>query len=528
MKAASFSFEFDRAAAPELIRKRAEATPDRIALQDINGRTRNFQELHENALRWAGALIRTGVQPGDRVASLLPNSIEVNELWLGLGWAHAWDVSVNTAYRGDILRHVLTNSEPRVIILAAPYVAQFAEIADDLPWIETVVVWGGALPHGLSAKTFSLEDFLQGTTPALLEPPKFSEIQGIVYTSGTTGLSKGALLPWGRHSDGAAMILFRAVLNEADVWYSDFPACHNSAKITLRVLSAMGIKCVIAAEYKTDRFWSDIRKFNCTATMLLPNMQNWLVNAPGANNDKDHPLRNISGYGPDLIRFGQRFGVNVHINYGSTEGGNTLFHFNAVDSAGGYAGRAEWPFEAQIVDDDDFPVPVGTPGRLATRCAQPWMIFQGYYGMPKATENTLRNGWFHTGDLVRTDSEGRFFFLDRHSDYIRRRGENISSFEVERAVINHPAVSDAAAIGVQSAEGEDEVKICVCLKTEQVLTAADLLEFLRPRLPAFMIPRFVQFFDVLPMTPTHKVQKSTLRADPINADTYDSGAGRRT
>lgn len=524
------SLDLERLSAPEVFRRRAMATPDRIALEDSDGRSLSFAELHTGALHWAGALQRAGIGPGDRVASMFPNSLEMLQLWLGLGWAHAWDVSVNTAYRGEILKHVLSNAAPRLIFLEAPYVEAFLTVAAELPSIETVVVWGDKLPTGLSVTVLTLEDFLSDAAPVVdTDPPLFSDIQGIVYTSGTTGVSKGARIAWGRHSGGAASQMFKLIFNEDDVWLSDFPACHNSAKMPLRITGQIGCKSVIAPMFKTDRFWHDVRRFGVTATLLLPNMMHWLVGAPASDEDASHPLRQVIGYGPDLGPFGRRFGIKVHCNYGNTEAGNTLFHLDVGDAASGYSGKATWPFEAKIVDDEDFEVPLGETGQLVTRCNQPWMMFQGYNDMPEATEATLRNGWYHTGDLFRMDERGGVWFVDRHADYIRRRGENISSFEVEKVVLEHPAVHEAAAIGVQSLEGEDEVKICIALGSGQTVDPVELLAFLTPRLATFMIPRFIEILPELPKTPaTHRVRKNELRVDPLNANTWDAGPSRKT
>lgn len=520
----------DHVAGPEVFRRRAIATPDRIALEETSGRSMTFAALHTAALRWAGALVRAGIQPRDRVASMFPNSMEMFALWLGLGWAHAWDVSINTAYRGDILKHVLSNAEPKLIFVEAPYVDALCEVISDLRSLETIVVWGGEPPTGLSTRIIPLEDFLDGAEPAAdTDPPRFSDIQGIVYTSGTTGVSKGALIAWGRHSGGAASQMFGMIFDENDVWYSDFPACHNSAKMPLRITGQIGCRSVIAPGFKTDRFWRDIRDHGCTATLVLPNMAHWLVGAPDEGRDIDHSLRQVIGYGPDLGPFGRRFGAKVHCNYGNTEAGNTLFHLDVGDAASGYSGRATWPFEAKIVDDEDFEVAIGETGQLITRCNQPWMTFQGYHRMPDATTESLRNGWYHTGDLFRMDENGGVWFVDRHADYIRRRGENISSFEVEKVVMEHPAVREAAAIGIKSAEGEDEVKICIALANGQSVAPTELIAFLKPRLAPFMVPRFVEILPDLPKTPaTHRVKKNELRTNPLNDNTWDAGDSRRT
>ena len=518
----------DRVSSPEAFRRHAEQSPDRVVVEDIFGRTVTNAQLHQEAIRYAGALRRAGIQSGDRVASLLNNSIETIQLWLGIGWAHALDVSVNTAYRGDILKYVLGDSGSKLVFVEAPFLDAFVEIADALTAVETVVVLGAPPPAGLRARTMTFEDFLAaGAAPDDLVAPGMGDLHGIVYTSGTTGVSKGVLIAWGRHGGGAACTMFRRFLGANDVWYSPFPACHNSAKIPLRIAAHLGCRVVIAPGFKTDRFWHDVRKFGCTSTLLLPNMLHWLVKAPPVGEDRDHPLVEVVGYGTDLGPFGDRFGVRVHCNYGNTEAGNTLFHLDVGNAPDGYSGRAHAPFEARIVGPEDYELPRGTQGELVTRCNEPWMVFQGYHRMPEETLRILRNGWYHTGDLFRMDDEGGVWFVDRHADYIRRRGENISSFEVEKIVMSHPKIREVAAIGIKSAEGEDEVKICIAFAAGEAVEPGELIQFLAPRMPRFMLPRYIEILAELPKTPaTHRVRKAELREGALNANTWDAGPSR--
>jgi crotonobetaine/carnitine-CoA ligase len=508
---------------PEAIRQRAGQMPDRVALSDTSGRDLTFAALYEQTLRWADALRRHGVAPGDRVANLLPNVLETSTLWIALGWLHAVDVSINTAYQGDMLRHILTDCGARILFVDRAMLAVSAEIADAVPDLELIVVLDGAPDSApaLRCRIIGLAEFLDGAEPSdRFGAPRISTVQGIVYTSGTTGASKGVLVHWGRHQEGVRM--FRDWITADDTWFSMFPACHNSAKIWMRIVPFLGCRAVLSPSFRTQTFLADATAAGATCTLLLPNMLHWLLMTPPSDLDRRHSLREIVGYGPELVAFGERFGVPVHVNYGNTEGGNTLWHLDAKDTSNGYSGRAHPPFYAKVVDDDDLEVPVGEAGELVVRCDEPWMMFSGYFNMPEATLQALRNGWYHTGDTFHQDADDGFWFLDRRADYIRRRGENISSYEVERFVLEHESIREAAAIGVPDRGGEDEVKLCVVLADGHTLDPRDLIGFLGDRMPAFMVPRYVEFFHDLPKTAaTKRIRKVELREDALNERTWD-------
>ena len=519
----------DRISVPAAIERRAAEAPGTVCLRDVGGRSVTYSRLHAEAQAWGRALVAAGIQAGDRVATLVPNSIDMVAIWLGTGWAGGVDLAINTAYRGKMLAHGFRTSEPRVLLLASEFLGHYLEIQGDARTVELVVVIDApAPPTGVSAATLTRDQFLDAADPTVpLSAPTLWDVQSIVYTSGSTGASKGVLVPWGRHYTGRLML--RDWLTADDVWYSAYPPCHGAAKNVLRILGYVGTPCVLAASFKTQHFWSDVDRYRCTATMLLPNMQHWLATAPATGDDRDHTLEQILGYGDALAPFAARYGVRAHVNYGSTEAGQALWELDVPSPGHGYAGQVRPPYHARVVDEHDYEVPRGTPGEMVIRCDEPWMMFVGYEGRDDATVVAMRNGWYHTGDgFVQTD-DGAFRFIERRSDYIRRRGENISSWEVERFVAEHPDVVEVAAIGVPDPDGEDEVKICVAPAPGSSLTADELLSYLAAKLPRFMMPRYVEFMASLPKTPgTEKVQKGALRAAALGERTWDSRAtGRR-
>jgi crotonobetaine/carnitine-CoA ligase len=279
--------------------------------------------------------------------------------------------------------------------------------------------------------------------------------------------------------------------------------------------------------FSLSEFWNDIRRFDCYSCGLVGPMAALLMLAPPEPNDADNPLQTtfMGPLIPQVEEFKTRFGVRVGTGFGMTEVGVPLSSngFDLVNPKSCGRRRTGPPgYEVRVVDEHDEEVPPGTIGELVVRADEPWVINAGYWNMPDKTAAAWRNGWFHTGDGFKEDVDGNFYFVDRLKDAIRRRGENISSFEVEAGVNAHPAVQECAVIGVPSELGEDEVKAVIVLRPDTELAPAELIEFLEPRMPRFMVPRYVEFLAVLPKTDaTFRTQKVKLRADALNDRTWD-------
>ena len=277
-------------------------------------------------------------------------------------------------------------------------------------------------------------------------------------------------------------------------------------------IAAVGGTWVFRERWSTPAFWDDVRRYSCTTTCLLGAMGNFLGRAESVQDEADNPMRTMVSIPlPDNVEdFERRFDIELCTAYGSTEMGIAFKTTQASDRRS--CGRPFAEYDARIVDDDDQEVPVGTVGEIVMRPSEPWISFAGYFGMPEATVEAWRNLWFHSGDMAYRDQDDNYFFADRKKDSIRRRGENISSVEVETYVYRVDAVFECAAIPVPAEWGEDEVKICVALKPGRTLSANELIDALvSDKMPRFMVPRFVAFMDELPKTPTGKVQKDLLR-----------------
>jgi crotonobetaine/carnitine-CoA ligase len=500
-------------------------------MQDVDGRELTRRELHATNLRWADALRRVGVRAGEHVVTMLPNSFEAFHAWLAVAWLGATEVPANTMYRGEMLRYLIENSGAQTLVISERFLPQLHEVAAQLEHLTMVVVPDADdVPAELGARVVTKRELFADASPADdLVGPEYWDVAAIIYTSGTTGPSKGVLMPWG------TLWSFVTTAPEDFVapgegFYAMYPAFHVSGKAMLYQASVFRARMVIREQFSIQHFWDDVRRFGITGAGLVGPMAPFLMLQPEQPDDADTPLRHVmmGPLVPQVEAFEARFGVEVGTGYGMTEIG-APFASDGYDLANATSCgklRSGWAgYEARIVDEHDQPLGPGEVGELVVRTQEPWVINRGYHGMPEATAAAWCNGWFHTGDAFRYDEEGNYYFVDRLKDAIRRRGENISSFEVEALVSQHPDVMESAAVAVPSEYLEDELKICVVLRDGSTVTHEELIAFLIPRMPRFMVPRYVEFVDALPKTEaTLRTQKVKLRDDPLNDRTWDREA----
>ena len=351
-----------------------------------------------------------------------------------------------------------------------------------------------------------------------------SDPQNIIYTSGTTGVSKGALGPQKFWIVVAEQLLPLREGGRDDVFFTFLPLYHMNGQCltTLTALLAEG-QVVLSDKFSATRFWDDIRKYGATQFNYLGAVIPILDKQPEKPGDIDNPVRIAFGAGcpqPVMDRFEKRFGLKCMEGFGMTEIGIPV-HTTLYDRRPGSCGKPLPIYDIRLFDDDDNEVPAGVPGEIAFRPLEPYTMMLEYYNMPDKTLECCRNLWFHTGDLARRDEDGYLYFVDRKKDALRRRGENISSFEVERAINTHPKVLESAAVAVKSELAEDEVKICVVLKPGESLTPEELIVYANDRMPHFAVPRYIEFMDALPKTPTERVQKYLLKEAGVTPSTWD-------
>jgi len=346
------------------------------------------------------------------------------------------------------------------------------------------------------------------------------DTQMVIFTSGTTGPSKGVLTSY-LHGYTMALESFHYVGRD-DRFLVNLPMFHVAATSPITTILLHGGSIGLIDSFRTDEFWSTIRQTQATSVVLLGAMANFLMKNPPSPDDRGHTLRTaiMVPLSEDTAAFSQRFGCDIFTAFNMSEISSPL-RAGPNPAPLGTCGRPRAGVDVRLVDENDCEVAPGEIGELIVRTDRPWGMNHGYMSNPEATARAWRNGWFHTGDAFRMDKDGNYFFVDRMKDAIRRRGENISSFEVETEVCVHPAVREAAAVAVPSEVGEDEVLVVLALQPDARFDPVELIEFLKPRMPYYMVPRFIRVIDDLPKTPTQKVQKHLLRAAGVTAETFD-------
>ena len=490
-----------------------------------------YAEMARAAWRCGHGLIREGVTPGDCVSVWLPTTLDVLRSWFGANAAGAIYAPLNLAARGNYLEHTLNLAGSRILIAHAELAARLAGL--ELPDLETVVLVGGELEIELPFRTITLAQLLDGvddTRPLLGRRTEPWDDVSLIYTSGTTGPSKGVLTSY------ASLWLYDRHFIWDDVGADDrllqpLPMFHTAGTGCTFSMLRRGASVAMVDGFRPSTFWTDVRRLGATTSLVIHAMVSYLLDQPRSSDDADNPLRVV--YMGPLTRaaeFSERFGVGVYTGFGMTEVPMPIrSELNpANQQAMGHRVDPE-NFEVMLVDEHDLAVPVGSPGELVVRHRLPWVINSGYKNMIDATARAWRNGWFHTGDQLREDDTGNLYFVDRVKDAIRRRGENISSFEVEAEVLSHPEVRDVAAVAVVNPDvhdeaGDEEVKIIVVLEDGSELDAAALTKYLIPRMPRYWVPRYVEFVSELPRTPSYKVKKAELRVAGVTPATWDREA----
>jgi crotonobetaine/carnitine-CoA ligase len=512
---------------PNAVARWAKETPDNIALEIVGGRRLTYAELHDTGLRWAAALMRTGVARGDHVATMVSAELYAHFAMLSVGWVGAVEVPLNVAYQGNMLHYALDLTDVTTIVCTTEFVDALAAVAGKLEQLERVIVVDGDAPDAaFSCRVVNHNEFFDGIEPAAgLPGPEYHHISTLLLTSGTTGPSKAVMLAWAGVFQMWSWVPLDALLPGEGLFIA-MPLFHNSGRSGFNNCMARGGRYVTRAKFSGTSFWEDVRSTGCVLAALVGPMTQIVNSAPPQPDDGDNPLRAVilGPMIPEMAEFERRFGVKVGTCYGQTEIGSPLATgWDHGPWAGCGKPRTDYPWtEVEIVNELDEPLPVGEVGELVVRSREPWSLNAGYYKMPEATAEGWRNGWFHTGDSFKRDEEGWFYFVDRTRDTIRRRGENISSFEVENAVLEYPDVIECAAVAIRTPLGDDEVLAAVIVHDPAAFDPAAFIAFLEPRMPKFMLPRYVEVMDDFPRNETTgRVRKHEMRARGLSDKTWD-------
>jgi carnitine-CoA ligase len=507
---------------PKMLSRQAKLYGAR-RLVAVGGQSLTYAETEAAAGGYAAALAAAGVSAGDRVVIMCGNRPELLLTVLGCGWLGAIAVPINTASRGAQLEHILANCGAKLLVIERELVPVVARL--DRGRMALAALWLVGDGEGTQTET---SPFLatpcpkprNGVPPHPVEP---GDTFAILYTSGTTGLSKGVCCPHAQYFWWAVYTGDLLGVGEGDVLMTTLPLFHTNALNSFFQALLNGASLVVESRFSASQYFSRLAEEKATVTYLLGAMVPMLLAQKPGDAETAHRVRvALAPAVPAHFhwQFVERFGIGLVDGYGSTET-NCVMGALADEQRPGTMGRLLAGFAARVVDNHDNELPDGEAGELILRADEPFAFATGYFGMPEKTVEAWRNLWFHTGDRVIREAGGYYRFVDRMKDAIRRRGENISSYEVEQVLISHPDVANAAVFPVRSELAEDEVMAAIVLRTGARLAPAALLDFCQPQMPYFAVPRFVEFVEALPATENGKVTKYKLRERGVTAATWD-------
>ncbi|MBB4096045.1 AMP-binding protein [Brucella pecoris] len=498
---------------------------------DICGRKASFRDIHRISNQLANGLRALGVERSDRVALSLPNCLEFIAVWFAVAKLGAIEAPNNPELKGELLSHNLNNCGAKVLVIDAKRLSYIAQIQDELPAIETLILINAnaeaARTAGVTIKHIvTFDECLD--QPEQFEPVDihYSDPMSILYTSGTTGPAKGVLMSHHHCYCWTMAMALNLGYTAVDSYFCALPLFHTDAQMFGVYLPLIfGTQTTLVESFSASRFWDQVRSSGATATNLLGAMGVILARAEPNADDGSNPLRvcQCIPMVPDKTAFEQRFAIKLVTGYGQTE--TSFVTLDTPDTTReGSCGKPHPDWEVAIVDEHDRPVGPGVVGEIVSRPKQNWYMFSGYYRAEARTLQTLRNLWYHSGDAGYRDEDGWFYFKHRLNEAIRRRGENISAFEVETVAEAHSDIVESAAYGVPSEFTEEDIMLVAMRRPGSALTPAELVEHFRAQAPRHMTPRYIELTDgPLPRTPTEKIARSELKKRGVTAEAFDRG-----
>lgn len=518
---------------PGILKRSVLEHGHRPCLQIVGGIGQTYAQMWDSVVRLARRLAGHGVARQERVLLMLGNTHLSVHAWLAVNLLGAVDVSINTGFKGESLVHAINLCEARTLLTTADLLPAVLRAAPELAHLTTVIVLDSVdtpvANGGERVCVLPAQHLGEGAIDTVLEqPPAPWDTASIIYTSGTSGPAKGVIMPHGQLALLARLSAAKMEMGRDDVFFSFYPMYHMAGKF-MSVLAAfsVGAELVMEAGFRPEEWLDRIRSAGATMTAAHGPMLEMVFAQPPSPQDRDHRLRLIrTAPFPKRIAhdFERRFGVRGMEVWGMTEVGVVCWADIHEPLRLGSCGRPEtgWYDFAVLDPATDMPLPPKAAGEFAVRPRLPWMMMQGYVGMPERTVESWRNLWFHTGDFGYVDDDGSVYFLDRAKTRIRRRAENISAGDIEAAALLHPDIAEAAAIGVPSGfEGDDDIMLHVVMRAETTLDPTALLAFLLQRLPHFMVPRYLSQATALPRTVTGKIRHALLLRDVDAPDVWD-------
>jgi crotonobetaine/carnitine-CoA ligase len=512
-------FGVEQFTVPAVLDRRARQFPDRVLVR-VAGTPVTFEKMRQRSCAAAGALLDLGIGRGDCVALFTATCPEWIYFWLGAARIGAVTAAVNAAHKGDFLVHALTLSQAEVILTDGERRPRVEEVAGRLDPRIGVVVVGESLDQALERGA---------TRPVTERATAEHEIGSLFFTSGTTGASKAVATTWHYLFTAAARVAAAWNFGSGEVLWTALPLFHLSAAPTVLGPLLVGGTTVLAPGFRPTQVWDEVRACGASGFAGAGAMVSMLANQPADAGDAELPLRFISAAPIDPVLHRvveERYRCQVVTMYGSTEAFPVTVTRVADRGMPGTSGQPNPDFQVRIVDADGIPLPPGQAGEITCRAKYPHVMSEGYVaagvtGSRSHLQVERHPEWFRTGDLGVFDAEGNMTYLDRVKDSLRRRGENVSSVEVERVACQHPAVLEAAVVGVPSDVGEDDILLTVTLQPGSTLDCAALLDFCSARMPYFCVPRYVDIVDDIPKTVIGRVRKDQLRARGVTPSAWD-------
>lgn len=515
---------------PRILLRQAERLGGKPFLT-MGEKSASFEETLTSARRLAGGLHRLGLRRSDRIAILLPNCFEFIATWFAASLLGAIEVPSNPALKGDLLCHNLNNCGAGILVAHASVLGEIARVQGFLPDIKTLVVVGAdpreARAAGIAIdRVIAFEECFGPPHDFVPAEVHYSDPMAILYTSGTTGPAKGALMSHHHCYSWVAAMARNLGYTESDSYFTALPLFHTDAQMFgVYMPLVYGTEATLVDGFSASKFWDQVRASGATATNLLGAMAVILMRMPALETDRDNPVRvcQCIPMVPEQEAFERRFGMKLVTGYGQTE--TSFVTLDTVDDRRpGSCGKPHPDWEVAIVDETDAPQPPGTVGEIVARPKKSWAMFSGYYRAEAKTVQTLRNLWYHSGDAGVMDEDGWLYFKHRLNEAIRRRGENISAYELESIAEKHPDIVESAAFGIPSEFTEEDIMVVAVRNARSTIKPADLMAHFSGLAPRHMVPRYIEITDtLLPRTPTEKIARSTLKQRGVTEATFDRG-----
>ena len=504
---------------PAVLDQRAEQFGERV-MMSIAGTPVTFAQMRDRSCAAANVLAELGVRPGETVALFTGTCPEWVYFWLGAARIGAVSAAVNGASKGEFLSHALRLSQAAVVITDAERQPRLLEVSDDIETLRSILVQGDSLSAALAGAATAAPD---------VAPTGPDDIGALFFTSGTTGPSKAVATTWPYLFGVAETVASAWEFGAGDVLWTAMPLFHLSAAPTVLAPMLVGGTSVLADGFHPARVWDEIRACGAAGFAGAGAMVSMLWNLPPDPRDADVPLRFLSAapISAEIYRdIERRYGCRTVTMYGMTEAFPIAVKAVSEQGAPGTSGRVNPAFDLRIVDTNGKTVPEGMVGEIVCRARATHAMSEGYVssGSGSGLQITPHPEWFHTGDLGRLDGDQNLTYVDRVKDSLRRRGENVSSVEVETTVMRHPAVAEAAAVGIPSELGEDDILVVVTLRPDATVDFADLLDFCSERMPYFCVPRYLEVLDEIPKNVIGRVRKDVLRSRGLGASSWDREA----